>query len=65
LVVRFYNLERKGQVACLQFGLPLKAVYRLNLNEERQGEALALSPQGMLEITTRPAEVVTLELVVR
>lgn len=61
LVVRFYNLEREPATAHVRVGLPLKAAYQLNLNEERQ-ESLPVYGQDRIELAVRPAEVVTLEL---
>jgi len=61
LVVRYYNTERVPLEARLTAGFPLQAAYRLNLNEERQGD-LAVRDGRVVEVPTGGAEVVTLEL---
>jgi alpha-mannosidase len=61
LIVRFYNLERVEIAARITTGFPLQAAYRLNLNEERVSD-LPLRGKHRVELTVKPAEVVTIEL---
>ena len=61
LVVRYYNTERAPVQARLTAGFPLQAACRLNLNEERQAD-LAVRDGRVVEVPTRGAEVVTVEL---
>ena len=61
LIVRFYNIERVEIAARITTGFPLRAAYRLNLNEERVSD-LPLRGKHKVELTVKPAEVVTIEL---
>ncbi len=70
LIVRFYNPGEATVQARLQSWRPLKAAYRLNLNEERQGE-IALAESGHqspgggaagVVIPVRGGQLVTVEL---
>jgi 2-O-(6-phospho-alpha-D-mannosyl)-D-glycerate hydrolase len=62
VVVRFYNVERQAATAQIAFHGPLRAAYRLNMNEERQ-ENLPVHNQRLIKLPTRGGEVVTVELV--
>lgn len=64
VIVRFYNVTRRATTARLTFHAPVAQAYRVNLNEERL-ESLELLDGRTLEIPTRGAEVVSVELISR
>lgn len=64
VIVRFFNVERQAATAQVTFHAPLRNCYRLNLDEERQGE-LDVRDARTVQIPTRGAEVVTIEFVPR
>jgi alpha-mannosidase len=61
LIVRFYNISRETVVGTVRFGLPVQAVYRAAMSDERH-EPLPLSGQ-QVRVTVRGGEVVTLEVI--
>jgi alpha-mannosidase len=62
LIVRFYNITREALSGTVSIGLPVSAVYRATLAEDRQ-EPLAVSASGQVQIEVRGGEIVTLECV--
>lgn len=62
LIVRFYNITREPVTGTVTAGLPVRAVYRTTLAEERQAQ-LALDGKRQVTLEVRGGEIVTLELV--
>lgn len=62
VIVRFYNVTRRATTARLTFHAPLQEAYRVNLNEERLAK-LKIRDGRSLELPTRGAEVVSVELI--
>ncbi len=62
LIVRFYNISREAVCGTFTVGLPVSAVYRVTLAEDRQ-EQLPVSAAGQVQIEARGGEIVTLECV--
>jgi mannosylglycerate hydrolase len=62
LIVRFYNITREAVSGTVTLGLPVSAVYRATLAEDRQ-ESLPVSAAGQVQIEVRGGEIVTLECV--
>jgi mannosylglycerate hydrolase len=62
LIVRFYNITRAAVTGMVTLGLPVSAVYRATLAEERQ-EPVPVSAAGQVQIEVRGSEIVTLECV--
>jgi mannosylglycerate hydrolase len=62
LIVRFYNITREAVGGTVTLGLPVSAVYRATLAEDRQ-EPLPVSAAGQVQLEVRGGEIVTLECV--
>ncbi|HVO44576.1 MAG TPA: glycoside hydrolase family 38 C-terminal domain-containing protein, partial [Aggregatilineales bacterium] len=62
LIVRCYNVTRQPVMASIVFGLPIQAVYRVNMAEEAQ-EQLSVIDRYQVPVTVRGAEVLTLQVV--
>ncbi|MBI5959214.1 MAG: hypothetical protein HY866_10795, partial [Chloroflexi bacterium] len=60
LIARFYNINREPVSSTITFGLPVSAIYRTNLAEERQNQ-IAAGP--LVKLDVRGGEIVTLEFV--
>jgi alpha-mannosidase len=62
LIVRFYNTTRAPVTGTITYSLPLSAVYRTSLAEERQAQ-LDFNSNQQTTLDVRGGEVVTLEFV--
>jgi 2-O-(6-phospho-alpha-D-mannosyl)-D-glycerate hydrolase len=61
LIVRCYNVTRQAVMGSLTFGLPVKEVFRVNMNEEDQ-EQLPVQNGQKVTIQLRGGEVYTLKI---
>ncbi len=62
LIIRLYNITREPVTSTITYGLPLNAVYRTTLAEERQAQ-IALSGERQVTLDVRGGEIFTLEFV--
>lgn len=60
LILRLWNAERQSALVHCRILHPLCRAYRVDLREERLGEDLSLSNEGVLSISAEPNEIVTI-----